>query len=478
MFGGLDTSYVTDVPSPASCLAYIRALGKHSCAEVLKAAHHTRRPAIQPRCGVGSHDEMLALLRGIEKNAAPELLTLTIDSHTRLLRFEEAERILDGDPARLNGYPLVAHGWRRGRAINEAVHAPIQIRHGSPDPRDLFVTAIASGITSFEGGGVSYNLPYAKKVDLGHSLRAWQQVDRACGALAAEGIVVERELFGTLTAVLMPPSISLAVVLLEAVAAVREGVACLSLAYPQGGNAVQDVAALRALGTLAKRYLGVGVAAYPVLHQFMGAFPRDPARAKALIIFGGLVAVWGGAAKVVVKTEREALGIPDLDANVQGLRLTRAATSGYLGDSFGVDEEAVEREAGWICREVEELIDPVLGHTNVIAAIEDAFRAGRLDVPFSASMHAHNAVLPCRDSSGAIRFARTARLPFSPSTLAHNERLLGQRPKNAVEIITDIQADIEYFSAPFPARLRQQPTTDSAEEASLIIAAPPGQTAN
>ncbi|MGO4759927.1 methylaspartate mutase, partial [Streptomyces sp. 2MCAF27] len=182
---------------------------------------------VQPRCGVGAHPRMLELLRGLRR-ACPGVLSVTIDSYTRLGRFATARRRLATAPAELNGYPLVAHGWQRGRELTEAVDVPLEVRHGSPDARVLFAVAVASGISSFEGGGVTYNLPYSKDVPLEVSLRAWQRVDAACGGLAKEGVIVDRELFGTLTAVLMPPSICLAITLLEAVAAAREGVQCLS----------------------------------------------------------------------------------------------------------------------------------------------------------------------------------------------------------------------------------------------------------
>ncbi|WP_030720070.1 methylaspartate mutase [Streptomyces griseus] len=451
MFAGIETPRLRGLPDMDECVSYVKHLGKPTSARLIENAVHTGRPVLQPRCGVGGQKEMLRLLRTLEEQAAPEMLSLTIDSHTRLLRFTEASRILRSDPSRLNGYPLVSHGWRRGRELNESVRAPLEVRHGSPDARELFVTAIASGITAFEGGGVSYNLPYAKDVPLEHSLRAWQEVDRACGLLARRGVVVERELFGTLTAVLMPPSISIAVSLLEALAAADEGVTCLTVPYPQGGNAVQDVAALRAIAILGERHLGGRATAYPALHQFMGAFPRDPAQADALILLGGLVAVWGGAAKVVVKTNQEAFGIPNVAANVRGLGTTRVAVSGYLGGGFGVPEDAVAEETHWICREVEELVEPVLQGGDLLSGINEAFRAGRLDVPFSASVHAHNVVLPCRDPWGAIRFADPGRLPFSTETLHRNNRTIERRsPRtgaSATDLVGAIQADIEYFSA-------------------------------
>lgn len=245
---------LTGLPPLDESVDLIRSSPKPSAAEVLRDARESGRVAVQPRAGVGGHTAMRELLTGLAESG-PDLLTVTIDSHTRLGRFERARRLARLSPRELNGYPLVAHGWERGRQLDESVAQPLQIRHGSPDARVMFDVAVASGITSFEGGGISYNLPYSKDVPLSESLAAWEAVDRRCGELAELGVVVDRELFGTLTAVLVPPSISLAISVVEAVLAAKAGVRCISVAYPQGGNLAQDVAALRAVPVLAARYL-------------------------------------------------------------------------------------------------------------------------------------------------------------------------------------------------------------------------------
>lgn len=417
--------------------------------DVLRAAEHAGQPVVQPRCGVGGHREMLALLRALEP-AGPAILSVTIDSYTRLGRFAEAARVLAEAPERLNGYPLVAHGWQRGRELIAAVPAPLEVRHGSPDGRDLFATALASGFTSFEGGGIGYNLPYCKDVPLADSLRAWRQIDAVCGALADDGVIVDRELFGTLTAVLVPPSTSIAVTVLEAVAAAREGVRCLSIAYPQGGEIHQDVAALRAIRTLTGRYLGSHVEVFPVLHQFMGAFPGDPAWASGLILYGGLAARLGGAAKVISKTDQEARGIPDAAANRRGIRTTTVGASSMFG-FVELDAGRVDEELSWIEREVAELVEPVLGAGDLAAAIEGGFRSGRLDIPFSASRHARSSIIPRRDASGAIRYADSGAFPFSAGVRRRNATLLaadGVSPPAGDDTgeMAAMVRDISYFS--------------------------------
>ncbi|MER8047055.1 methylaspartate mutase [Streptomyces sp. NPDC094032] len=435
------------LPTPAESAAYIRALGKPTAAEVLDRCRAQGRVAIQPRCGVGGHEEMKALLATLEAEASPDILTLTIDSHTRLLRFEEALRTLNLRPGDLNGYPMVAHGWRRGRELNELVAAPLEIRHGSPDARTLFDVSVASGITSFEGGGISYNLPYSKAVPLAESLGAWQDVDRRCGELAEHGVVVDRELFGTLTAVLVPPSISLAISVLEAVLAARAGVRCVSVAYPQGGHLAQDVAALRAIAVLAERYLPADVTVHAVLHEFMGVFPRDRGNAEDLIFYGALVARLGGASKLITKTHQEAYGIPDTAANVEGLRLADRANSPLL-DFIRVDEGQVAQELEWILAEVADLVEPLLARPDLIGAVVEAFAEGRLDIPFSASRYARSDLIPRRDRSGAIRYLSTGALPFSAAHVARNTELLHavDGPDPALDaLMRGLTGDINHF---------------------------------
>lgn len=444
------------LPPLAESVDYIASLGKPTAAHVLRDARDTGRVAIQPRCGVGGHEEMKALLRELEDRAAPDILTLTIDSHTRLKRFEQALRSLHRAPADLNGYPLVSHGYLRGREVNESVAAPLEIRHGSPDARILFDVAVASGITSFEGGGISYNLPYSKAVPLAESLAAWNAVDAVCGELAGLGLIVDRELFGTLTAVLVPPSISLAISVIEAVLAARAGVRCISVSYPQSGHLVQDVAALRAIPVLARTYLPPEVDVHAVLHEFMGVFPKKRGNAEDLIFYGVLVARLGRASKLITKTYQEAFGIPDTHANVEGLRLADRANSPLL-DFVRADEERVADELSWIVDEVADIVEPVLAAPDTMTAVVDAFAAGRLDIPFSASRYAKSEIIPKRDAEGAIRYLSTGSLPFGDRTRRHNSDLLkGADRKGAGgtgpaigSLLTGLTDDINYFPALF-----------------------------
>jgi methylaspartate mutase epsilon subunit len=77
---------------------------------------------------------------------------------------------------------------------------------------------------------------------------------------------------------------------------------------------LQDVAVIRTLEILTHEYLGQngyqGVTVSTVLHQWMGGFPTDEAKAFGVISWGAATAVLAGATKVIVKTPHEAMGVP------------------------------------------------------------------------------------------------------------------------------------------------------------------------
>ena len=136
----------------------------------------------------------------------------------------------------LNGFPAVNYGVGVCRKVNEAVNVPVQVRHGTPDARLLAEISLAGGFTSFEGGGISYNIPYAKNVPLEKTIYDWQYVDRLTGLYEEAGVTINREPFGPLTGTLVPASIRLQL---------RKPVLNRVKHYSDNfGNLIQDAAAI------------------------------------------------------------------------------------------------------------------------------------------------------------------------------------------------------------------------------------------
>ena len=108
---------------------------------------------IQPRAGVALVDQQIALLKHLAEAGQADLLPTTVDSYTRQNRYQEAQKgITESEMAGrslLNGFPIVNHGVRECRRLNEALDLPVQVRHGTPDARLLAEISMAGGFTSF-----------------------------------------------------------------------------------------------------------------------------------------------------------------------------------------------------------------------------------------------------------------------------------------------------------------------------------------
>ena len=393
---------------------------------------------IQPRAGVPLIEEHIRLLRHLETEGGADLLPTTIDAYTRLNRYEDAQHGIEeseaSGKAMLNGFPAVNHGVAGCRRVTSAVNSPVQVRHGTPDARLLAEITLAGGFTSFEGGGISYNIPYAKNVSMEHTLLTWQYVDRLTGYYEERGISINREPFGPLTGTLVPPCVSNAVAIIEALVAAEQGVRNITVGYGQCGNLVQDVAAIHALREQVKEYLErfgyTDRNVSTVLHQWMGGFPQDEARAFAVICWGSAAAALAKATKVIVKTPHEAMGVPTMEANAAGLRATSQLIH-MLADQKMVDDSVLREEVEQIKREVRCILEKTLelGEGDIAVGTVRAFQAGVIDVPFAPSRMNAGKIMPARDHYGAVRMLDCGNLPFTKDIKDFHREKIAQRAK-------------------------------------------------
>lgn len=392
---------------------------------------------IQPRAGVALVDDQIKLLTYLQNEGQADLLPTTIDSYTRQSCFEDAQKgiieSIKNNKSMLNGFPAVNHGVESCRRIINALDTPVQVRHGTPDARLLSEITYAGGFTSFEGGGISYNIPYAKNVTLEKTIRDWQYVDRLTGIYEEEGISINREPYGPLTGTLVPPCISHSVAIIESLLAAEQGVKNISVGYGQCGNFIQDIAAVRALEELTNEYLIKAgyedVVVTTVLHQWMGSFPQDEAKAFSVISLGSTLASLSKATKVIVKTPHEALGVPTMEANAQGLLCTKQILAMLKDQEFKTNEVDIEKEI--IKMETRCIVDKCfeIGEGDIAVGTVRAFKSGILDIPFAPSVHTLGKILPARDNYGAIRILNPGKLPFTPEILDFNNKKIEERAK-------------------------------------------------
>jgi methylaspartate mutase epsilon subunit len=389
--------------------------------KILSQAEKNGRILVQPRCGVPTVEGQIELLNFLKKEGDADLLSLTIDSYTRQNHYADAAKYLkmgnECGKTFLNGNPLVEYGVNGGRKISNSCPVPMEVRHGSPDARLLAEIAIASGFSSFEGGPITYTIPYSKNFDLRTAIEYWRYIDTLTAWYVSKGIIINRESFGPLTGILLPPCIEISISILEALLMADEGVNSITLGHSQTGCLYQDVAAVSVMKKLARKYLNVhghnDVHLTIAFHQWMGPFPKQECNAFGLISLATISAFLSKCNKIIVKTSHEAIGVPTKEANAASLRLTKFILNNAPASmvceisSLNEEMEAIENETVSILEAV--FNEPALDLADKIVS---SFRKGILDVPFAASSHAAGKVILMRDKSGAIRFLDCGRLPF------------------------------------------------------------------
>lgn len=379
----------------------------------IEAARAAGELLVQPRMGFSAHDKMRAGLEAVRDAAAPTLGTVTVDSMTRTFDFEGARRaVLTG--SELNGYPIVSYSESENRSLLDGVQSagfPVQVRHGTARPTRIFDALIEAGIDATEGGPISYCLPYSR-VPLAESIDCWAESCKKLAALAERGTVPHLESFGgCMLGQLCPPSLLVAITLLEGLFSVRKGITSLSLSYAQGYNAEQDLGALLALRRLAREYLP-DADWHVVVYTFMGMFPTTPKGARRILEESARLARASGSERLIVKTPAEAHHIPTIEGNVEALLWAHEAArrAGAPAEDPG---DSVRAHAEITHHMAKSLVDAVL---DLAPSLDDglriAFERGYLDVPYCIHPDNRNRARVWLDPRGNVQWAATGSIPF------------------------------------------------------------------
>ena len=188
---------------------------------------------------------------------------------------------------------------------------------------------------------------------------------------------------GCLLGQLCPPSLLVAVSLLEGVFFRTHGLTNVSLSYAQQTNPAQDREAVAALRRLADEFLA-DVDWHVVIYTYMGLFPSTIEGAQALLDESVRLATESEAERLIVKTALEAFRIPTIEENVEALEraatLARNVRRMSMADGIFFDVNDADSET-YI--EARALIDAVLNlDSDIDTALLKAFEKGILDIPY------------------------------------------------------------------------------------------------
>jgi methylaspartate mutase epsilon subunit len=368
---------------------------------------------VQPRMGFDRPLSMRQGLQAVRDARATAVGTITLDSYTRVGDLASAVRALR-EGRELNGYPIVSHGTVRTRQMLDGIQAddfPIQVRHGSALPEHIFAAVLDCGIDATEGGPISYCLPYGR-TPLRDAISSWRRCADLAARSATAGHALHVETFGgCMLGQMCPPSMLVAISVLESVFFAQRGVPSVSLSYAQQTSFEQDVAAIRALRQLAARWLPK-TDWHVVLYTYMGVFPRTEGGARDLLRQSVHIALRGGAERLIVKTVAEAHRIPTIEENVQAIELASQHWRD-LRSAVPTSEDSGSTHYETVLEEASALVDAVLSmHDDVGEALRRAFAYGYLDIPFC--LHRDNAgrTRAFVHTDGSLQWLRTGRLPI------------------------------------------------------------------
>jgi methylaspartate mutase epsilon subunit len=421
---------------------------------VMRQAASEGRCLTQPRGGFGTLELQMELMQALDRDGMADIVPTTTDSYTRNEQWTQAETGIEESKregrSMLNGFPMVCYGPKKMRKLIEAIGKPAIVLSGTAMPRLTSEVGFAAGYSGYLGSGIAYTTSYTKDTSIAEGIRNYQYLDRLAALYLEHGVELHRRQPGFLTGTNVPPSIAIAVAVLDALLAAGQGVRNYGLELAQTLHLIQDAAAIRVCGELAQEYLSA--AGYddmftPVtsLH-WMGAWPQDDAQAAALVSYGGTLAAVGGAVSVTTKSTHEAYGIPTPDANAEGLRTTRMAI--YLARHIRLDDlPEFQTEVDLIHREAKPVIDKVLemGDGDAAVGTVKALEAGILDIPWSPNRFVKSRVMPARDADGYLRIYDPAEMPIPKDVMKiHEERLKKRAEAEGVPYDQDLAVKSVY----------------------------------
>jgi methylaspartate mutase epsilon subunit len=404
-------------------------------ASFIDAAAQADQLVVQPRMGFALPNEMRAGLEAVKNAQAFTVGTITLDSYTRVGDHDSARRSLQ-EGKRLNGYPIVVHGPEATRGLVSDLQAdnfPVQVRHGSAKPLDIFRAIKEAGLDATEGGPISYCLPYGR-TPLAESIDAWSRCCELIAAPAGDPDAIHLESFGgCLLGQMCPPSLLVAMSILEGLFFIQHGVHSISLSYAQQTSPIQDVAALHALRALAGELLAAAHW-HVVVYTYMGVFPRTPRGSEDLLAESVRLCRLGGAQRLIVKTVAEAQRIPTVAENVDALELASRVWRAQPADRRAAVDMALVAE---IHGEASRIVDAVLNlHADVGVALLRAFETGYLDIPYCLHQDNRGSSRSYLDDALQLQWHSVGQMPIQAKPSSRGGRL---NPSSFLAMLSSVE---------------------------------------
>jgi methylaspartate mutase epsilon subunit len=408
--------------------------------KVAERLHREGKTVVFPRGGTPILEQEIELNRALHEAGLP-LIPLTIDSYTRLLRFDKAQKGLEASiqagVAKLNGFPSVVHGVKNTRKVVEATEAALSQRMTNLDKRLAAEIAFASGLTAGLTDIMQDFACYEKNSTLEQNIRMCQYNYRLMGYYAGRGVTITMDLDGLLPHGVFPLSVDITGVVCNALIAAEQGVKSIIPWTFMMGYIPQDIAWSRVSRRLVREYLdkyGYTDTATPA--QFIAQiplfpYPRDEGWAFGFLNYSAMVAAMAKAEAVYLRTIDEGAGIPSKEAHAVSYRsakwifdVVRQQHLEFQLDEVAVEERIAEMESRSLIEKVFEV-----GEGDVAIGLQKAFDIGFMDTPLSSNIHIPGRAMGVRDLSGACRYLDFGNLAIPEEAKAYHREKIADRER-------------------------------------------------
>lgn len=214
---------------------------------------------------------------------------------------------------------------------------------------------------------------------------------------------------------LCPPSMLIAITVLEGLFFIEHGIRDLSLSLTQGTNAEQDLAAFAVLRAQAKKRLPID-RWHIVFYTYMGLFCRTQRGCRRILKDSVRIASAGGAGRLIVKTAVESQKSATIEDNLSAMNWARAAVESETDDTLPHPSQTLvdtlESECDAIIASVLVLDD------DLSIAIRKAFSLGILDIPYCLHPDNANRVRAALDpETGMLHWIKRGHVPIPKDAL-------------------------------------------------------------
>jgi methylaspartate mutase epsilon subunit len=398
---------------------------------------------IRSDAGYTTIEQNKDLLLYLQNEGHTDFLHTQLDSLTRTLQFEAAERALrDSEKTGknlLNGFPVVVHGVAGTRKIVDAVDLPLELRAPCVDFRLATEIVFTAGYTSNLMSALVSFETYTKTASFETVVHNHQYNSRLAGYYQERGVPIHVDLAGGAGAIVCgvcPTSLATAGTVISALMTAEQGPKYISVYCIMQGNLVQDIATSINHIKLAREYLDrfgyEDVEVFLINGCIAGQYPLDHAQAFAEVLYAPIVSVLSKANICHIKTLDEADTIPAKENHAISLRGTRMVVNLLKDQNIDMlSNKAVRAEAEQDEREARAIIDRVLdfGDGDIIVGTKRAYEQGVLDSVFHNNPLIMGKVMGIRDAQGAVRYLNHGNLPFSKDMLEFHRQKIAVREK-------------------------------------------------